>query len=109
MFKLDICEELIKGCSLINGIHPGEATIDTVDAVLNKKINFIVVPCCIFHNKFKERKSKNRKNVVEYPELIQFILKKDDKLKTDFLNIKGRNKVFINNLIKSKRKNPLKI
>ena len=94
MFKLGICEELIKGCSLINGIHPGEATIDTVDAVLNKKINFIVVPCCIFHNKFKERKSKNRKNVVEYPELIQFILKKDDKLKTDFLNIKGRNKVI---------------
>ena len=94
MFKLDTCDELIKGCSLIIGMHPDEATVDIVDVALNKKINFAVVPCCVFHIKFPERKLKSGKDVVEYPDLIQFILEKDDKLKTDFLNIKGRNKVI---------------
>ena len=94
MFTLDTCDELIKGCSLIIGMHPDEATVDIVDVALNKKINFAVVPCCVFHNKFPERKLKNGKNVVEYVDLIQFILEKDDNLKIDFLNIKGRNKVI---------------
>ena len=94
MFKLDTCDELIKGCSLIIGMHPDEATVDIVDVALNKKINFAVVPCCVFHNKFPERKLKSGKEVVEYQDLIQFILEKDDKLQTAFLNIKGRNKVI---------------
>ena len=94
MFKLDTCDELIKGCSLIIGMHPDEATVDIVDVALNKKINFAVVPCCVFHNKFPDRKLKSGKEVVEYQDLIQFILEKDDKLQTAFLNIKGRNKVI---------------
>ena len=94
MFNLETCDDLIKGCSLIIGMHPDEATVDIVDVALNKKINFAVVPCCVFHIKFPERKLKNGKEVIEYPDLIQFILEKDDKLQIDFLNIKGRNKVI---------------
>ena len=94
MFTLDTCDDLVKGCSLIIGMHPDEATVDIVDVALAKKINFAVVPCCVFHNKFPDRKLKNGKNVVEYPDIIQFILEKDDTLKTDFLNIKGRNKII---------------
>ena len=94
MFTLDTCDELIKGCSLIIGMHPDEATVDIVDVALTKKINFAVVPCCVFHNKFPNRKLKNGKEVVEYPDIIQFILEKDESLKIDFLNIKGRNKVI---------------
>ena len=94
MFTLDTCDELINGCSLIIGMHPDEATVDIVDVALAKKINFAVVPCCVFHNKFPDRKLKNGKDVVEYPDIIQFILEKDDSLKTDFLNIKGRNKII---------------
>ena len=94
MFTLDTCDELIKGCSLIVGMHPDEATVDIVDVALSKKINFAVVPCCVFHKKFPDRKLKNGKEVVEYPDIIQFILEKDPDLKTDFLNIKGRNKVI---------------
>ena len=40
MFTLNTCDELIKGCSLIIGMHPDEATIDIVDVALAKKINF---------------------------------------------------------------------
>ena len=94
MFTLDTCDELINGCSLIIGMHPDEATVDIVDVALSKKINFAVVPCCVFHNKFPDRKLKNGKEVVEYPDIIQYILEKDDSLKTDFLNIKGRNKII---------------
>ena len=94
MFTLDTCDELISGCSLIIGMHPDEATVDIVDVALSKKINFAVVPCCVFHNKFPDRKLKNGKEVVEYPDIIQYILEKDDSLKTDFLNIKGRNKII---------------
>ena len=94
MFTLNTCNELIDGCSLIIGMHPDEATVDIVDVALSKKINFAVVPCCVFHNKFPDRKLKNGKDVVEYPDIIQFILEKDDSLKTDFLNIKGRNKII---------------
>jgi len=94
MFTLDTCDELIKGCSLIVGMHPDEATVDIVDVALAKKINFAVVPCCVFHNKFPDRKLKSGKEVVEYPDIIQFILEKDSSLKIDFLNIKGRNKVI---------------
>ena len=74
MFTLDTCDELIDGCSLIIGMHPDEATVDIVDVALAKKINFAVVPCCVFHNKFPDRKLKNGKEVVEYPDIIQFIL-----------------------------------
>ena len=94
MFKLETCDELIKGCSLIIGMHPDEATVDIVDVALDKKINFAIVPCCVFHNKFPDRKLKNGKDVIEYPDIIQFILEKDDSLKVDFLNIKGRNKII---------------
>jgi len=94
MFTLETCDELIKGCSLIVGMHPDEATVDIVDVALAKKINFAVVPCCVFHNKFPDRKLKSGKEVVEYPDIIQFILEKDSSLKIDFLNIKGRNKVI---------------
>ena len=94
MFTLNTCNELIDGCSLIIGMHPDEATVDIVDVALSKKINCAVVPCCVFHNKFPDRKLKNGKDVVEYPDIIQFILEKDDSLKTDFLNIKGRNKII---------------
>ena len=94
MFTLNTCDELIKGCSLIIGMHPDEATVDIVDVALAKKINFAVVPCCVFHKKFPDRKLKNGKDVVEYPDIIQFILEKDNTLKTDFLNIKGRNKII---------------
>ena len=94
IFNIDSCKEMIKNCSLIIGMHPDEATIDIVDVALKNKINFAVVPCCVFHSKFPERKLKNGKDVIEYTDLIQFIMEKDDNLQIHYLNIKGRNKVI---------------
>ena len=75
-------------------MHPDEATNDIVDTALKYHINFAVVPCCVFHSKFPERKLQNGNSVVEYNDLIQFLLEKDPSIQIGFLNIHGRNKVL---------------
>ena len=94
MFTLDTCHDLIQNCSLIIGMHPDEATVDIVNVALTNKINFAVVPCCVFHSKFPDRVLKNGKPVVEYNDIVEYILEKDNDIKVDFLNIEGRNKVL---------------
>ena len=37
---------------------------------------------------------KNGKPVVEYNDIVEYILEKDNDIKVDFLNIEGRNKVL---------------
>lgn len=94
MFTIDNCSELIKSCSLIIGMHPDEATELIVDVAIKNHINFAVVPCCVFHTKFPDRKLKNGKEVIEYNDLIEYLLEKEDSIKVSYLNIEGRNKVL---------------
>ena len=97
MFDDTTCDELIgDNCVLIIGMHPDEATGDIVKVALRKKINFAVVPCCVFNCKFPERKLLNGKDVVEYNDIVQYLIEQDEekKIKVDFLNIEGRNKVL---------------
>ena len=49
---------------------------------------------CVFHSKFPDRVLKNGKPVVEYNDIVEYILEKDNDIKVDFLNIEGRNKVL---------------
>lgn len=97
MFDDTTCDELIgDNCVLIIGMHPDEATGDIVKVALRKKINFAVVPCCVFNCKFPERKLLSGKDVVEYNDIVQYLIEQDEerKIKVDFLNIEGRNKVL---------------
>merc|ERR1739841_204185 len=50
--KLD---EAVKNASLIIGLHSDGATEAIVDAALLYKKPFVVVPCCVFPNLFRER------------------------------------------------------
>ena len=75
-------------------MHPDEATGDIVEVALKYNINFAVVPCCVFPNKFPERKLKNGNDVVDYVDIVNWILEKDDKIQVDYLNIEGRNKIL---------------
>lgn len=93
-FHEESCSELIKGCSLLIGMHPDEATVDIVKAGIKYKLNFAVVPCCVFHKKFPDRRLKNGKEVVEYNDLIQYLKEMDDSLKEDYLKIEGRNRIL---------------
>ena len=93
-FNMNNCDDLINNCSLIIGMHPDEVTCDIVDIGLKKNINFAVVPCCVFNIKFPDRKLKNGKSVIEYNDLIDFILEKDSDIQIGYLNIEGRNRVL---------------
>ena len=95
MFTKETAHNFINSnCGLIIGMHPDEATNDIVDVAVENKINFCVVPCCVFHSKFPERKLKNGKEVIEYNDLIEFLLEKEKDIGIDFLNIEGRNRVL---------------
>ena len=93
-FNCNNAINFVQNSSLIIGMHPDEATNDIVDTALKYHINFAVVPCCVFHSKFPERKLQNGNSVVEYNDLIQFLLEKDPSIQIGFLNIHGRNKVL---------------
>ncbi len=93
-FNKNNCEKFLENCVLIIGMHPDEATGDIVEVALKYNINFAVVPCCVFPNKFPERKLKNGNDVVDYVDIVNWILEKDDKIQVDYLNIEGRNKIL---------------
>ena len=75
-------------------MHPDEATVDIVNVALTNKINFAVVPCCVFHSKFPDRVLKNGKPVVEYNDIVEYILEKDNDIKVDF-NLHSNNLLFL--------------
>lgn len=94
MFTFDSSSKLIQNCILLIGMHPDEATVEIVNTALHYNLNFAVVPCCVFYSKFPDRKLKSGKSVIEYNDIINYILEKDNNIQIDFLNIKGRNKVL---------------
>jgi len=51
----DACDDLIKNCSLLAGLHADEATELIVDAALEAGKPFAIVPCCVFPTLFPHR------------------------------------------------------
>jgi hypothetical protein len=93
-FNEEFSELIINEASLIIGMHPDEATFDIIKTSCKYSKNFAVVPCCVFPTLFSDRILKNGEKVVEYPELISYIMEYVPDAKIDFLNIEGRNKVI---------------
>lgn len=76
---------------MLIGLHPDEATDHIVDIGLALRIPFVVVPCCVFPNFFKQRRLRNGKVVRSYEDLCQFIMEKDPNIKRDTVPFRGRN------------------
>lgn len=87
------CPAAVKSCSLVIGLHPDQATEPIVDFALSHNKPFAIVPCCVFHNLWPDRRV-NRKPVVTYFDFIDYLCAKDPRIKTDFLNMSGRNKIL---------------
>mmetsp|Transcript_24387 Transcript_24387/g.29774 ORF Transcript_24387/g.29774 Transcript_24387/m.29774 type:complete len:444 (+) Transcript_24387:176-1507(+) len=88
---------LLKEASLIVGMHPDEATGSIVEIALQQKKPFAVVPCCVFTNKFPERKTSTGKRVETLNELIDWLKLKSQSrghIKTALLPMGGRNKIL---------------
>lgn len=85
--------DLIKGASLIFGLHPDQASDSIVNISLKYSKNFFIIPCCVFPNLF-QRKLKNGKQVIDYTEYIEYLKENIKDYKMKYLNFQGRNQVI---------------
>jgi hypothetical protein len=87
------CPTAVKECSLVIGLHPDQATEPIVDFALSHNKPFAIVPCCVFANLWPDRRV-NDKPVVTYFDFIEYLRSKDSRIRSDFLNMSGRNKIL---------------
>jgi hypothetical protein len=59
--------KLVSNASLLIGMHPDQATEIIIDMALQFQRPFAVIPCCVFPREFPDRKTKEGKDVIEYP------------------------------------------
>ena len=79
---------------LVIGLHPDEATEPLVDTALRNNLNFAVIPCCVFSQKFPQRRLKDNVEPVSYELFCDFLGEKSDSIREDLLPFLGRNKVL---------------
>ena len=84
----------VEDIRLVIGLHPDEATEPLVDTALSNSLNFAVIPCCVFSQKFPHRRLKNNVEPVSYELFCEFLGEKSDSAKEDLLPFLGRNKVL---------------
>jgi hypothetical protein len=89
--KLDSVLDLIEQADLIVGMHPDKAAEFIVDYCLRVGKSFAVVPCCVFPNSFPHRRLEG-KEVRECDDFVEYLKRKDDRLKMAELEFEGRNK-----------------
>jgi len=100
--KAAVCEvnditgiaETLRNASAVVGMHPDQATGAIVDLALALNVPFAVVPCCVYHKLFPERRLRDGGEVNDYDALIQYLVEKDpDNIKVETLDFEGKNKV----------------
>jgi hypothetical protein len=86
--------------TLLNiGMHPDQATELIVDYALRFNKPFAIIPCCVFHRTFPDRKTANGTEVVQYQDFITYLTEKDPSIKVEFLPFEGRNKILFKTYI----------
>ena len=86
-------EAALRGAALVAALHPDEATEAVVDLALSAGRRFAVVPCCVFAERFAERRLEGRA-VRTLNEFVSYLKAKDERIREDFLDFEGRNKVL---------------
>lgn len=71
-----------------------KATESIVDVALRLGISFAVVPCCVFANKFPNRRTRRGELVKTYEEFISYLQEKDISIQQATLPFMGRNIVL---------------
>mmetsp|Transcript_17678 Transcript_17678/g.24933 ORF Transcript_17678/g.24933 Transcript_17678/m.24933 type:complete len:306 (+) Transcript_17678:38-955(+) len=88
--------EAVQNCKLIIGLHADGATEAIVDVALAYHKPFVVVPCCVFPNLFRDRKVMNEEtgkfiSVRNHDQFCQYLKMKDSHFRQDVLPFEGRN------------------
>ena len=89
----------VESASLIIGLHADGATEAIVDAALIHRKPFVVVPCCVFPNLFRERyisifdeaSEVKRIPVRSHDQFCKYLLAKDPRFVMEVLPFDGRN------------------
>jgi hypothetical protein len=85
---------MMRDCKAIVGLHPDEATEDTVDAALSRQIPFAVVPCCVLFKLFPGRRlASSGVKVKKVGAFIEYLRDKDYRMQVTKLPFTGRNEV----------------
>lgn len=84
-----------RGCSVLVGLHPDQATDPIIDIGFALNLPWVVVPCCVFPNFFSQRRLQPSGRLVRtYDDLCENILQKDPGVRESSLPFRGRNRVF---------------
>lgn len=76
-------------------LHPDEATDTIVDVAVQKRIPFMIIPCCVFSRLFPDRRIPNSSQpVCTYDDLIHYLMAKDNTIKKTSLSFDGANVVL---------------
>ncbi|CAI5725922.1 unnamed protein product [Hyaloperonospora brassicae] len=86
--------ELITQASLLLGVHPDEATDSIVEVAIKFNKPFAIVPCCVFGQKFPNRRLADGSKVVSYGDLIEYLVAKHPTIDKAFLPFDGKNLVL---------------
>jgi hypothetical protein len=90
----DELQEAVKAASVIMGLHADGATEAIVDAALNHRKPFVVVPCCVFPNLFTARQVEENGKMVpvrSHEQFCRYLASKDPRFKIEELPFEGRN------------------
>lgn len=109
LFEDEALEKAVRHASLIIGLHADGATEAIVDAALYYNKPFVIVPCCVFPNLFRNRfiyvKDDHANNCSEHgqhseekkvavrthEQFCRYLLNKDDRFRQEELPFEGRN------------------
>lgn len=84
---------ILKRCHLIVGFHPDQAAGEIVEFAMARNIPWCIVPCCVYHKDFSQRKLRDGTNVKSYDHLVQWLCEKDPRARTATLDLEGKNRV----------------
>jgi hypothetical protein len=86
----------IATCSAIVALHPDEATDAIVDLAVKLRKPFVVVPCCVFHRLFPNRRKPNEPTepVSSYQDLVEYLMAKDPSIQKAVLPFQGSNVIL---------------
>lgn len=111
-YKDDELDTAVRNASLLIGLHSDGATEAIVDAALLYQKPFVIVPCCVFPNLFRERyinvvdSDNNDTNTTSgakdtlrekkvpvrtHDQFCEYLLAKDSRFKKEVLPFEGRN------------------
>jgi len=83
-------QSIVAEAVTIVSMHPDEVTEAVIDFALAQQVPFAVLPCCVFHRLFPERKNRDTgESVREYYQLLDYLQQKDPRIQREVLPFSG--------------------